>query len=64
MKKKITKGQDKVIGGVCSGLAEYFDMDVFYLRAGFLALMFFTNVPAVIIYFILYISLSEKNSGN
>lgn len=31
---------DKKIGGVCGGIAEYFDIDSLLVRIGFVALMF------------------------
>ena len=35
---------DKVIGGVCSGLADYFEIDVALIRAIFAASFFFAGV--------------------
>lgn len=32
MKKKLTKGSDKKLFGVCSGIAEYFDCDPTIVR--------------------------------
>lgn len=34
MEKKFTKGSDKKIAGVCSGIAEYFGWDVTLVRIG------------------------------
>ena len=31
-KKKLTKGDDQVFFGVCSGFAEYFNMDIAFMR--------------------------------
>lgn len=41
MKKRLTKGSNPVLGGVVSGLADYFDIDPLALRLLFVALMFF-----------------------
>ncbi len=32
MSKKLTKGEDTIVFGVCSGLAEYFNMDPTIMR--------------------------------
>ena len=41
MTKKFYLSQtDKKIGGVCGGLAEYFDIDPLLIRIGFLVLVF------------------------
>lgn len=34
MEKKLTKGSDKKLAGVCSGIAEYFGWDVTLVRIG------------------------------
>lgn len=51
--KKFTKGGDKKIAGVLSGVAEYFNLDPTLVRVGFMVLAFFTGFfPAVIVYLI------------
>lgn len=37
MKKRLTKGKDRKLFGVCSGIAEYFDCDPTWVRIGFAA---------------------------
>jgi len=32
MAKKLKRSQDRILGGVCSGLAEYFDIDPVIVR--------------------------------
>ena len=52
--KKLTKGHDKMIAAVCSGIAEYFDIDITLVRAGYaLITAFFAVVPGIIAYIIL-----------
>ena len=34
MEKKLTKGSDRKLAGVCSGIAEYFGWDVTLVRIG------------------------------
>jgi phage shock protein C len=51
MEKKLYKGHDKKIFGVCSGLAEYFEMDPTVMRLIFVAAFFLlgTGILAYII---------------
>jgi phage shock protein C len=39
-KRKLYRSKNKVIGGVCSGLAEYFDIDPIIMRLLFLIFLF------------------------
>ena len=56
MEKKLTKSNDKVISGVCSGIAEYFDIDPTLVRVGYAALSVFSaGFPGLILYIILAI---------
>ncbi len=47
------KGSESMLGGVAAGLAAYLDIDVTLVRA-LLAGLFFTPVPVVFIYLILW----------
>ena len=51
--------EDKVIGGVCSGLAEYFGVDTLVTRLGFL-LGFLLWGVGPIIYLILWLVVPKK----
>jgi phage shock protein C len=60
MNKKLYRDEyHKVLGGVCSGLAEYFDMDVTVVRLLF-AFTFFIMGVGFIPYIILWIVLPKK----
>ncbi len=53
-----------VFGGVCGGLAEHFDIDVFLCR-GMAVFLFFVEPLAVLLsYFILYLVLPKQNLPN
>ena len=55
MSTRITKSKtDRVIDGVCGGLAEYFGIDSLLVRLAFVALMFVNGI-GVILYIILMI---------
>ncbi len=49
----------RIIGGVCGGLAEYFQIDVVIVRLIFVLLLF-ANIPAVIGYIIAWIIIPER----
>lgn len=57
MAKKLTRlEKNKMIGGVCAGLGEYFDIDLTLVRLIFVALAIMTAVfPMVIFYVIAWI---------
>ena len=58
MAKKLTKGEKKLFG-VCSGLANYFDMDPTIMRILFLAAFLFVGT-GLLLYIILFIVMPEK----
>ena len=60
MKKKLRKGKEKLVLGVCSGLAEYFSVDVAIVRIIFFTLGVFSQVPIAIIYIILAVSMGKS----
>lgn len=41
MKKKLTKSKDKIMAGVCGGIADYFEVDPTLVRAGYAILTAF-----------------------
>jgi len=63
MEKKLYRDdQHKTIGGVCAGLAEYFDMDVTVVRLLFVFTALFMGV-GFIPYIIMWIVLPKKGYG-
>lgn len=54
--------ENKTIGGVCSGLAAYFDIDVVYLRIAFV-LFFFLGGFIVPVYLVLWIAVPEAKTN-
>jgi phage shock protein C len=60
MEKKLFRNeQDKSIAGVCSGLAEYFDVDVTWVRVAFV-LAVLAGFSGVLAYIILWIVVPPK----
>ncbi|MGP1464126.1 MAG: PspC domain-containing protein [Prevotella koreensis] len=60
MVKKLYRSNDRMLGGVCAGLAEYADMDPTVVRLIYAALTVFTAFSGVILYPILWIIMPEK----
>lgn len=58
--KRLTLSNDKKLGGVCGGIAEYFDIDPTLVRIGYAALTLFTAFCGIILYPILWIIMPEK----
>ncbi|MDD3038198.1 PspC domain-containing protein [Bacteroides sp.] len=58
--KKLTRSSNRMIAGVCSGIAEYFGWDITLLRIVYILATFFTAFAGVIIYVILWIVMPEK----
>lgn len=54
-KTPITKGKDKVIDGVCSGIAQLIDVDPIWIRLLFLILGLFTQFSGYML--VIYICL-------
>lgn len=53
-KKQLTRSTDKMLAGVCSGIAEYFDVDTTLVRVCYAALSIFTTgFPGLLLYLLL-----------
>lgn len=59
MNKRLTKGEKKIFG-VCSGLADYFDMDPTVMRLIFLVMLLVFGT-GILLYLILAVVMPEKN---
>ena len=60
MTKKLYRGDDRVLGGVCSGFAEYMDFDPVAVRLGYAALTLFTAFAGIPFYIIAWIIIPAK----
>lgn len=62
MQKRLTRSsRDKILGGVCGGIAEYFSLDPSLVRIGYAALTLFTvGFPGIILYFIMLFVIPEQ----
>ena len=62
MTKKLERSNDRVLGGVCAGFAEYMDFDPVAVRMGYAALTLFTAFAGIPFYIIAWIIMPEKNA--
>jgi len=61
MTKKLYRSNDRVLGGVCAGFAEYLDFDPVAIRLGYAALTLFTVFAGIPFYIVAWIIMPEKN---
>ena len=60
MTKRLMRSNDRVIAGVCSGIAEYLDFDIVMVRLAYAFLTLFTCFSGVIFYIVLWIVMPER----
>ena len=59
-KKRLTKSNNKMLAGVCAGLAEYFEWDPTLVRIGFAVLTICSAAfPGVLLYIIMALVMPE-----
>ena len=58
--KKLTRSANKILAGVCGGIAEYFEIDPTLVRVAYAALTIFSaGFPGVILYIIMLILMPQ-----
>ena len=62
--KKLTRSSNRMIAGVCAGIAEYFGWDATLLRIVYILATFFTAFAGVIIYIILWIVMPGRKPSD
>ncbi len=63
--KKLYRSSDRVVAGVCGGIAEYFDIDPTLIRVAYVVLTLFSVAfPGLILYIILMILMPNYNQIN
>lgn len=64
MNKKLKKSADRMIGGVCGGVAEYFDVDPTIVRVAYACLTVFSaGFPGVVLYLILCLIIPRNDQN-
>lgn len=64
-KKKLVRSTNKVLAGICGGIAEYFGTDPTLVRVIYAALTIFTTgFPGVILYLIMLLIVPEAGPND
>ena len=58
-KRRLTRSNNRMIAGVCSGIAEYFGWDITLVRIVYVLATFFTVFSGGIVYLILWLIMPE-----
>ncbi|MDM8160465.1 PspC domain-containing protein [Labilibaculum sp. A4] len=62
MSKKLKRSSDKMIAGVCAGIAEYLGWEISLVRVAYVLLSIFSaGFPGLLVYIILWFVLPENN---
>ena len=61
--KRLTLSDDRLLGGVCGGLAEFFGIDPTLVRVAYAVLTVFTAFSGIILYPILYWIIPSKSKN-
>ena len=60
--KKLYRSSNRILGGVCAGIADYFEIDPTVIRVAYTILSIFSTVfPGFILYIILLILIPNYN---
>ena len=62
MEKKLRRSNEKMIAGVCAGLAHYFDLDPTVIRIVYVLLSIFTAFAGVLVYLILWLIMPKEQA--
>ena len=63
--KKLTRSTNKMLAGVCGGIAEFFDIDPTLIRVCYAALSVFSAAfPGLILYIILMLIMPKKDKND
>lgn len=58
--KKLLRSSNRIIGGVCGGIAEYFDVDPTVIRVAYALLSFLSAAfPGLVLYIILLVLIPD-----
>lgn len=63
--KKLYRSSNRIMAGVCGGIAEYFDIDPTLIRVAYVVLSLFSAAfPGVLLYIILMILIPNYDQAN
>ena len=58
--KKLERSNNRLLGGVCAGIAETFDWDITAVRIAYVLLTLFTAFSGTLVYILLWIIMPSK----
>ena len=58
--KRLTRSNNRMLAGVCAGLADYFGWDVTMVRIVYALATIFTAFSGIIVYIILWIVMPQR----
>ena len=62
--KKLYRSSNRILAGVCGGIAEYFDIDPTVVRVVYAVLSLFSvALPGLLLYIILMILIPDSNNS-
>ena len=61
MTKRLYRSDDRMLGGVCGGLGEYFDFDPTVVRIAYVLLTFCTAFCGIPCYLVMWLVMPDKN---
>lgn len=59
--RRLTRSNNRMIAGVCAGIAEYFNWDITLVRIVYVLLTFFTVFSGGIVYLILWLIMPDAS---
>lgn len=59
--RRLTLSDNRMLGGVCGGIAEYFSLDPTLVRIAYALLSVFTAFSGLLVYILLYWIIPSKN---
>jgi phage shock protein C len=61
MRPRLTRSKDKIIAGVCAGIANYFELETSLVRIGFVLICFITAfVPMILVYLVMVMVIPQE----
>ncbi len=64
MEKKLRRSQNKMIAGVCAGIADYFNLDVTLVRVAYVLISIFSaGFPGLLVYLILMLVMPLEDNN-
>ena len=59
-KKQLTRSNNRMIAGVCSGIADYFGWDVTLVRIPYVLALFFAAFSGGIVYLVVWVGMPKR----